>query len=73
MTPTQKNVAAVLDRMKAMALSSEDDAEMLAEGLQDMLEDIASNDGFGTERQCDPRGDFRNGEWSMDNVEGVTA
>lgn len=73
MTPTQKNVVAVLDRMKAMALADEDDAQMLADGLQDMLEEIAGNDGFGTERQCDPRGDFRNGEWSMERVEDVSA
>lgn len=73
MTPTQKNVVAVLDRMKAMALADEDDAQMLADGLQDMLEEIAGNDGFGTERQCDPRGDFRNGEWSMERVEDVNA
>lgn len=28
-------------------------------------------DAFGTEGQCDPRGDFRDGEWSMKRVQGV--
>ncbi len=71
MTPAQQRTTLVLTRMLAMAQNSEDDAEMLAEGLDAMLDDIASNDGFGTEQQCDPRGDFRNGEWSMDRVEGL--
>ena len=44
---------------------------MLADSLEAMLEDIACMDGFGTERQNDPRGDGRNGNWSMKNVEGV--
>ena len=26
---------------------------------------------IGTEGQNDPRGDMRNGEWSMDRVEGI--
>ena len=54
-----------------MARDSEEDAEMLAEDLESMLDDIHSSDGFGTEGQCDPRGDFRNGKWSMSNVQGV--
>ena len=29
------------------------------------------NDGFGTEGQSDPRGDRRDGEWSMWQVQGV--
>lgn len=71
MTTAQQRTILVLNRMLAMAQQNEDDAEMLAEALDEMLDDIASNDGFGTEQQCDPRGDFRNGEWSMDRVEGL--
>ena len=70
-TKTQKRVVKVLERMISMAQQNEDDAEMFADGLEDMLSDIHGNDGFGTEGQCDPRGDFRNGRWSMTNVEGV--
>lgn len=39
--------------------------------LEDFLEDYAVDDGFGTERQCDPRGDGREGQFSMYDVLGV--
>lgn len=72
-TLVQRRVAVVLERMLAMARDNEDDAEMLAEALDTMLTDLHGNDGFGTEGQCDPRGDFRNDRWSMTRVEGVDA
>lgn len=72
-TPVQQRVAKVLERMLAMARDNEDDAQMLADGLDIMLTDLHGDDGFGTEGQCDPRGDFRNGHWSMARVEGVDA
>jgi hypothetical protein len=65
MSKVQKNVVTVLKRMTSIAEQSVDDAEMFAESLEQMLDDIHSNDGFGTEGQCDPRGDFRNGRWSL--------
>lgn len=72
-TLVQRRVAVVLERMLAMARDNEDDAEMLAESLEGMLTDIHGGDGFGTEGQCDPRGDFREDHWSMTRVEGVDA
>lgn len=45
------------------------DTEKYASVLDDILDEIASNDGFGTEQQCDPRGDFRNEQWSMWNIQ----
>ena len=71
MNKTQQRVALVLRRMADMTERDEDDAAMFADGLQDMLKEIHENDGFGTEGQCDPRGDFRNGNWSMKRVEGL--
>jgi len=73
MNDTQKRVALVLRRMADMAEGDEDCAEMFAEDLDPMLDDIHSKDGFGTEGQCDPRGDFRNGDWGMGRVEGIDA
>jgi hypothetical protein len=61
----QKNVVTVLKRMVAAADKDASDAEMFSEGLENMLDDIHMDDGFGTEGQCDPRGDFRNGKWSI--------
>lgn len=40
-------------------------AEMLADELEPWLDSLASDDFFGTERQCDPRGDMRVREWSI--------
>lgn len=71
MTITQDRVVKVLDRIKQQVLDDDQEAEMWSESLNDLLEDMLSNDYFGTEGQSDPRGDFRNGEWSMDRVEGV--
>jgi hypothetical protein len=70
-TAQQKRVAKVLDNMKAMALADEDNASMFAECLEFNLNELNGEDAFGSEGQSDPRGDFRNGDWSMDNVEGI--
>lgn len=71
-TNVQLAVVKVLERMIAMAQKNENDAEMLADELETMLTGIHGNDGFGTEGQCDPRGDFRDGFWSMYDVQGVS-
>ena len=49
-------------------LATKSEVEQYAQTLDDILDDIASNDGFGTEQQSDPRGDFRSQQWSMWNV-----
>jgi len=67
----QERVVTVLKRMIELAIADNEDSEMLADLLEDFLSEIQSNDGFGTEGQSDPRGDFRNGEWSMYHVEGI--
>lgn len=71
MNLTQQRVVKVLERMIEMTKDSEDDAEMFSDELDAMLDQIASNDGFGTEQSIDPRGDFRDDDWSMWNVQGV--
>jgi hypothetical protein len=67
----QQRVARVLERMLAMVQADEDDAEMFADFLDEMLDELQQDDGFGSEGENDPRGDFRNGAWSMSCVEGV--
>lgn len=71
MDKTQERVTTVLTRMLALVKEDEDFAEGMTDDLDDMLNNIQGMDGFGTEAQCDPRGDFREGDWSMDCVEGV--
>ncbi len=71
MNQTQKRVLKVLENMKNLVEQDSDYADNFSEILQDGLDDIHGNDGFGTEGQSDPRGDFRNGEWNMKRVEGV--
>lgn len=70
MNKNQENVKVVLHRMLNM-LEDEDYIDMFCRSLDEMLDEILHSDGFGTEGQCDPRGDFREGEWSMWNVEGA--
>lgn len=65
MRTTQKNLPVVLARMIQLVNEDGDFADMLAEELEPFLNDLASDDFFGTERQCDPRGDMRNKEWSI--------
>jgi hypothetical protein len=70
----QKRVSLVLERMLKLVNSDEDYAEMFEWGLDNMLDDIADEDGFGTECQCDPRGDARNNDdrrFSISYVEGI--
>lgn len=73
MNKTQQRVVKVLERMIEMTRENEGDADMFCDTLEDMLDEIAQNDGFGTECQCDPRGDGRDRKgWSMHiRVEGV--
>lgn len=71
MNQTQKRVTQVLQNMIERTQQDEDDAEMYSNVLEDVLNNIQGDDGFGTESQCDPRGDGRDGEWSMDYVQGV--
>lgn len=61
----QKNLITVLDRLKGMVEADEDLAWLICDDLEVVFDQIAMDDGFGTERQCDPRGDFRDGEWSL--------
>ena len=41
-------------------LQNDNDRKMYIDDINGLLENIANNDGFGTEGQCDPRGDQRN-------------
>lgn len=49
----------------------EDLQVIIADVLEEILEEYAMDDGFGTERQSDPRGDRREGHFSMFFVEGA--
>ena len=72
-TKPQFNCIIVLNRLAKMCEEDADFAEAFAADLDSMLNGIHQDDGFGTEGQSDPRGDFRNGRWSMSKVEGARA
>jgi hypothetical protein len=69
MNKLQQNCVTVLNRLAKMCEDEVDFAEDFSGSLTTMLDDIHSQDGFGTEGQSDPRGDFRNGKWSMKKIE----
>lgn len=54
---TPKNAKKVFEAI--LALDAEDQKVVLAQ-FDSVLTDLANDDFFGTERQCDPRGDGRN-------------
>lgn len=56
---TAKNITQVLANLDQMANSNASDAKILAKHLNEMLDELRAMDFFGTEGQCDPRGDER--------------
>jgi len=71
MNNEQQRVLKVLSRMDELVRRDEDYAYMFSESLEGMLEDMVGDDAFGSEGTTDPRGDGRNGQFSMWYVEGV--
>jgi hypothetical protein len=58
---TAKNIGKVLDNFKNHVESLEpDEKKQFANDLNSFLDELAGQDAFGTEGQCDPRGDQRN-------------
>lgn len=70
-TDTRANVLRVLEIIKGRVESPdyEGAVDEWAEALDSMLDEMKSNDQFGTEGASDPRGDFREGEWSLFEME----
>lgn len=81
MNGLQQNLMIVLERTKSLVQSDEDFADDFAMELEGYFNAIAMDDGFGTERQGDPRGDAREGAWSIfgkvqklkENANGIPA
>lgn len=71
MNRTQERVEKVLTRMIKMSNGDEDYAQWFSEDLEKILENMLNEDAFGTEGQADPRGDGRDGNWSMNHVQGI--
>lgn len=67
----QQRTIKVLENMIQLCKDAYDYAEQFSEFLDESLDDMKGDDAFGTEGQCDPRGDFRDGEYSMYHVEGI--
>lgn len=65
MNNIQNNLLIVIDKLKEYIRKDEVVAEEIATWLEPYLDDLAMDDYFGTERQCDPRGDFRCNDWSL--------
>ena len=64
------NLLKVLPRLAELIKEDEVLAERLQESLENLLDEYQEDDGFGTEGQLDPRGDQREGDWSLfGNVE----
>lgn len=73
MNKQQKRNQLVLQRLIGMSNEDEDGALCIATELEFMLDELASEDFFGTERQSDPRGDQRDYKtvYTMFHVDGI--
>lgn len=60
----------VSNRIIALAQDYEDFRKEYIDQLNIILDEMFENDMFGTEGQTDPRGDQRDGEYTMYNVQG---
>lgn len=67
----QKRVVLVMERLLNMVREDKDDALVIGEYLDAMLNELKESDFFGTEGQLDPRGDFREGTWDIEYVQGI--
>lgn len=56
---TSKNLRQVFDAILKQCEEDPIDAKIYAKEINDMLDRLKSEDFFGTEGQCDPRGDHR--------------
>lgn len=54
-----KNLRAVMARLTTYVCEDKDTARQFCEWLNEKLDELADEDFFGTEAQCDPRGDRR--------------
>ena len=72
MTKQQQNTIKVLQNMIEMVQEEPEYGVDFACLLESGLNELASYDAFGTEQSTDPRGDFRNGSWDLEDVEGFT-
>lgn len=66
-TDTKANVLRVIEEIKRRVEQPEYEGAVdeWAESIDSMLDEMKNNDQFGSEGQTDPRGDFRDGEWSI--------
>lgn len=59
MKVTPKNLDAVLEKISKQAKEDKRDAKVWCDELNEVCDRLLSEDFFGTEGQCDPRGDHR--------------
>lgn len=60
----------LLSRTKVLAQDNENFRKEFLSSLNMIFDDMFENDVFGSEGQTDPRGDQRNGIFTVHNVEG---
>lgn len=54
---TIKNMKIVFDKLMIYASEDKSNEKEIASAFNEMLDGLLDNDFFGTEGQCDPRGD----------------
>lgn len=66
---TTQNLEIVFERILKLIKDDEEYRDMFMDAMDMMLSELVEEDGFGTEGQDDPRGDMRNGKFTMYAIE----
>lgn len=56
---TPRNLAVVLDKLFVYCSKDKESAKQFCKAFDEFLDELVNHDFFGTEAQCDPRGDQR--------------
>lgn len=66
MSTMEEKLVYIFEKLIEYVESNDDDVNNhFADHVETMLNDMNDMDLFGSERQSDPRGDFRDGDWSI--------
>jgi len=65
----QANTCVILHRLENLVKGDESFSKEFSEYLGNPLDEMNYHGDFGKYGQNDPRGNYKNGKWSMDNIE----
>jgi hypothetical protein len=71
MKNAHQRVTKVFKELSDISEANTQDSIDICDALEEMLNNMNDNNFFGSERQNDPRGDGRKGEFCMSYIDGI--